>query len=508
MIPTAEKLGTIARMGEGSFEEIPFALLLLALAAEKRDATVEIQRRAVRKEVVTQAGVPVQCSSNLAHETLGRYLISTGKLTQEEETKYFSEAVSRGILLGKVLVEREVLKPEELERVLQHSLARRLLDGFTWREGTFRIRAHASPVLGAMPVNVAQLILLGVSRFAPVEMVSRTTAALIGKKLVRHPSPPLAGGEPCPTQGQRKVLESLTKPLRIDELMVCSGLTADDVARAVVSLMMAGLAVLADSAAAFAAARPAEPALAAKPVPTPPPSIAEAEHERALAAEIETIFLAHQRLDPFEMLGVTENASPLEVGQAFVAMTQRWAPWQRTGETAGRATALLLAGARAYAALADPESRTRVLARRHTQPTVPVARPSSDADRIRTDLLDPAVQFAKGKKLMDEGRYKEAIVQIEYASDLDPQNPSYRAELAYCRFLHNPDWSAQQALDELEEVLRMERGYGLALFYIGEVHRGLGHTEQAKIYLEKAIKPMAGDRRPIEALRALGSGKG
>jgi hypothetical protein len=508
MIPTAERLRTVAQLAEESFEEIPFAMLLLALATEKCDATVEIQRRAVRKEIVTQAGVPVQCSSNLAHETLGRYLISTGKLTPEDENRFFSEAVSRGILLGKVLLEREVMKPEELERVLQHSLARRLLDGFTWRDGVFRIRAHTSPIQGAMPVNVARLILIGVSRFSPAETVSRATAALIGKQLLRNPAPPLTGGEPCPTPGQRTVLDSLTRPLRIDELMVTSGLTADEVARAVVSLVLAGLVVLAGSASTSAAPRAVPVAPAAPPSPPPAPPTAAPRQDHELAAEIEMTYHAHQSLDPFELLGVTEAASPLEVGQAFVTLAQRWAPWQQSGETSRRATALLLAAARAYASLADPDSRETLLARRHTRPTVGVARPSADGDRIRTDLLDPEIQFAKGKKLMDEGRHKEAAVQIEYAADLDPQNPRYRAELAYCRFLHNPDWAAQQAIDELEDVLRMEHGYGLAFFYIGEILRKLGRTEQARLYLEKAIKPMAGDRRPIDALRVLGMSKG
>jgi tetratricopeptide (TPR) repeat protein len=117
------------------------------------------------------------------------------------------------------------------------------------------------------------------------------------------------------------------------------------------------------------------------------------------------------------------------------------------------------------------------------------------------------VQFAKGKALMREGRLKEAVVQLEYASDLDPQNPDYRAELAFCRFLHDPERASSQALEELEDVLRIERGHGLALYYAGEICHRLGKLELARTYFEKAIKPMAGDRRPIDALKALSTAK-
>jgi tetratricopeptide (TPR) repeat protein len=232
-----------------------------------------------------------------------------------------------------------------------------------------------------------------------------------------------------------------------------------------------------------------------------------AEEERRRVAEVDMLYAMHRRLDPIGLLGVPEDASPSALDAAFVAFAQRFAPWELGGETGGRATALLLAGARAYVTLADPSTRQEVLERRRPQPTVPVARPGPETERIRTDLLDPVVQFAKGKTLMQEGRLKEAVVQLEYASDLDPQNPDYRAELAYCRFLHDPERGSSQALEELEDVLRIERSHGLALYYAGEIYQRLGKVELARGHFEKAIKPLAGDRRPIDALRALTAAK-
>ena len=45
---------------------------------------------------------------------------------------------------------------------------------------------------------------------------------------------------------------------------------------------------------------------------------------------------------------------------------------------------------------------------------------------IKTDLLDPEVQFKKGVALLESGQCREAITQLQFASDCDPSNGVYR----------------------------------------------------------------------------------
>jgi tetratricopeptide (TPR) repeat protein len=56
---------------------------------------------------------------------------------------------------------------------------------------------------------------------------------------------------------------------------------------------------------------------------------------------------------------------------------------------------------------------------------------------------------------------------------------------------------------ELEEALRIDPKCGLAVFYLGEIHRELGNYPEAEGHLQRAIRMMAPDRRPIEALKIL-----
>jgi tetratricopeptide (TPR) repeat protein len=71
------------------------------------------------------------------------------------------------------------------------------------------------------------------------------------------------------------------------------------------------------------------------------------------------------------------------------------------------------------------------------------------------------------------------------------------------RYQLNPSVVGRQALAELEEAQRVDAKCGLAAYYAGLIHTALGSAEQAERQLRRALKLMAPDRRPIEALKEL-----
>jgi tetratricopeptide (TPR) repeat protein len=217
-------------------------------------------------------------------------------------------------------------------------------------------------------------------------------------------------------------------------------------------------------------------------------------------------YLSYRRLDAFDLLGADEDASPAAVESKYLDFARRFAPWPLSGPELGgmeeKARDLFLAGARAYAELLDLEQRNTLLFRRKARREERDRRAPADLPAIKTDLLDPEVQYRKGRALMDAGKLQEAALLIEFASDCDPQNGLYSAELAYCRFCLAPGQGAR-ALKELQETLRRDPDCGLAVYYTGEIHRQMGDREDAEKMLRRAIKMMAPDRRPIEALKLL-----
>jgi hypothetical protein len=507
-----EEAGSVCNRREGSLDDVPFAMLLAALCRRKRNLTLSISRPPKVKEIIFEGGVPVHCRSNLAHETLSRFMQSTGALDEGAANECFAESCARGVRFGDILIERRLITPEELRRVLQKSLARKLLDGFSWRQGSYRLSELPPEVDSSLRVNVAQLIILGVTRFASQEQVDTAIAPLIGQPLTLQPKPSLPLDDTIMSSRQQSIVTSIAeRPQRIDELAELHAIEFRELSRLLYALSLIG-AVVPVSAVANAA-KPAPPPSSNPPTrPATRPQTADVTAKEAAPAEpvvtrelrdeLVELALNYRRKDPFELLRIDPDDFGRQTHDRFLFFAERYAPWRYPQDLRDDARRIFLAGARAYGAIADPERRSLLVERRRAELRTPESS-GADAFRIETALLDPEVQYRKGRALTAEGNYRDALEQLEYASDLDPQNGKYRAERAYCRYLCNPQAGAAAALEELDRALRIDPASGLVHYYRGEILRVLGRVDEAEESLRRSIRPMAPDRRPIEALRAL-----
>src|SRR5688572_2344901 len=166
---TREQLTAILDARTGTLEETPYAVLLVALATAKADAVLELRRSVLQKTIIFDAGAPVDCRSNIATEILGRYLVSTGKITEADANAAFAIAASRGVPIGEVLVGRKLLTPTELFRALQQNLGRKLLEPFSWTDGTYSISDNVLPLSSSLRVKVPQLLVTGIQKVEPQE---------------------------------------------------------------------------------------------------------------------------------------------------------------------------------------------------------------------------------------------------------------------------------------------------------------------------------------------------
>jgi len=498
----------IAQQRTGDLQDVPFAVLLYAFARAERSVTLEITRKPLVKQIVIEGGVPVECRSNLAHETLSRFMQSDGLLDEATANECFAEACARGERFGDVLIDRGLITAEELRKILQRNLAKKLLDGFAWLQGSYKLSEVPTDIDSTLKVNVAQLIILGVTRFATQQQVDTSVGPLIGKPLALHPSPVFALDDIRMTERQRAIISALGGgPRRIDELASSTGIPFDDLTRAIYGFTLIGAVARAGriepTTPPDRVHPPSRPATTPSTPSTPStpklgPTAEDTEDRRAALMEM---VLNYRRKDAFDLLGVDPDGFGRESQDRFLAFAEEFAPWSFPPDLAGDARRVFLAGVRAFGELADPDRRQALIDRRRQ----PVRTTAAGANpfRIETDLLDPEVQFRQGRALMREGNYRDALEQLGYASDLDPQNGDYRAELAYCRYLFQPQVGGPVALDELKQALRIDPRSGLVHFYRGEILRDMGRPDEAEACYRRAIRPMAPDRRPIDALKGL-----
>ncbi len=502
MIPNPDQLQAISRMQKGNLTEVPFAVLLHALAVHQRTAVLEIDRGPLKKEILLEDGVPVDCRSNLLHETLGRFMVSRGDLTEEAYQDGLAKSATRGLQFGETLILEGQITASELYRILQQNLAKKLLDGFTWRSGEFRLLARLPDVDSPLKVNTAQLVVTGIAKFALDEEVNEAVGPLVGKRLFIHPEPPCSLADIRLSLQQQKLTEFLLHGKRIDELAAETTIPFDQIMRLLYSLAVIGIVVPEDQ---LPVGGPAEAAVAeASELPPVEIELEDPEQERN---EVMAAYLRYRKQDAFDLLRIQEDATPREIERGYLEHARRFAPWKF--EMAGlsglieKAEDLFLAGGRAFGELSDPECRNSLIVRRRGLREERAKKPVRDRFVIKSELLDSELQFEKGKKLMEAGHLREAMQQLQFAQDCDPQNSIYRAELAYCRFLESPRLEAEKSIEVLKDTLRIDPGCSLAVYYAGEVYGELGELEKAEDHLRRAIKLLMPDRRPIEGLKAL-----
>jgi hypothetical protein len=419
-------------------------------------------------------------------------------------TAFFQDAVRRGAQFGQVLIENGRLTPVDLLRALQQNVAKKLLDLFTWREGTFRIGTEPQAVAAPLKVRVPQLVIMGITRFAIQEDVNAAVVPLVGRTLALHPMSPFPLDDIRLGARQAPLLVALREGKRMDELMMaCPGLPPEEITRLVYALALLGVVVPAEQVPPGMAPPELPRRLTQPAAHVPEAPVAETQQ---LDNEVMQAYLAFRGQDSYALLGAPEDATLPQVQERYLAFAEQFRP-ARFAEAglpaaAEKARELFLAGAAAYGEIADPERRRELLTRRRALREEVAKRPPPDFT-IKTDLLDPEIQYNKGLEHLQAGHYREAIAQLEFAADCDPGNGVYRSELAFCRYRLAPDFAGPQALRDLLEAQRIDPGCGLAAFYTGQVCAALGRIDEAEKNYRKAVKLMAPDRRPIEALKAL-----
>lgn len=500
MFPSAQE---VLKAKEGAVAQAPLPLLLHALVVEERTCTLELKVRGLEKRIVFEDGSPMTCTSNLLHETLGKFLVEKGKLDETQYHQNLAEAAQAGLSMGEHLVKKGLVTPFDLYKQLQANLALKILDCFRWVDARYRILREVEVGESAVKMNPLQLILTGVSSFLPLDVVTSGLNVAESQRFALHPKPPheLTALKLSPKEA--RLVQGLRHRPTLVELVQKTQLDTEEVLRRVYALAVMGFVDLAER---VLEAAPRE-AKKVEPVPTEPPPQAVPpaglelkflDDDEAARNALLSAFMEHRNKDPFDLLGVPEDPQPQALRKAFLGLVDRYAPLKaKSAETREKAETLVLAYARAFAALADPEQHSLWKKRRQVALEAKVGknRPSTEEQmRISTKLLDAGAQFGEGKKRLEAGNARGALEYFQYACDIEPRG-KYLAHLAWARYQANPKAHAKLALQELAETARKDPKCEEAHFFAGEIFRLEGQVELAAERYKRAYQVNPNERR-------------
>lgn len=152
---------------------MPLPDLLQWLGTARRSGTLQIERNKVVKWIVLEDGRVVGCSSDDPPERLGQFLLSRGRITEEQlrEALRLQEASDKH--LGMILVETGALSQQELEGHLAAKSEETIYSIFDWQDALFRFEDGRREVRHVMPVSlrVEDILLRGLKRHDEMQRI-------------------------------------------------------------------------------------------------------------------------------------------------------------------------------------------------------------------------------------------------------------------------------------------------------------------------------------------------
>ena len=200
----------------------------------------------------------------------------------------------------------------------------------------------------------------------------------------------------------------------------------------------------------------------------------------------------------FEILGVSQSASPDEVGTAFVRAARQFHPDRLTGagvaDLQPQAERILARINEAAMVLGNPTRRAEYVAS--------LAAGSQVAQNLPT-LLEAENLFLKGEVFLKKGDYPKAIEAFTSATKGNPDEPQYQAYLAWARF-EDPrarkEAIVRETLKIIEGVLKERPKFARGFYWVGQLWKFLNEAPKAEQAFREAVYV---DAEFIEASREL-----
>jgi hypothetical protein len=138
------------QMLRGLVASMPVADVLEWMERRVRSGVALFERGALNRRLVVREGVVVRMSSSHPAEHLGRVLVGSGYLSEDQ----LQGALRPGQSLGKTLVERGLVAEDDLRSVLELKILEGCFELLSWDDGSFVVEPGAQPAAGGVPVAV------------------------------------------------------------------------------------------------------------------------------------------------------------------------------------------------------------------------------------------------------------------------------------------------------------------------------------------------------------------
>ena len=517
-------------LGEGVLPSV-----LRELYVGRQTGVLRFTQGAARRTIQLVKGSIVNAASEAPEEHLGETLVRLGRLSRADVDRAGEVVRREHKRLGAVLIEMGAFDRDQLEDALAvhaHEILLRIFEGAG--EGSYEFEPSASEVVQGeftLKLSTGEIILDAVRRVRDPDVL-RYALGDIDRILALSTDPLLRFQRLKLTPSDGYILSRIDGTLSAREVMQLLSLPGEDVQRSLFGLLCTGVVEYAAGPPKAAAkapplrprpparpegTRPAPAAAPAPPVaPGAPPAPREASADtRAKRREIAEAFETLRAKTHFEALGLQRTATEAQVKEAYFGLARRFHPDTHhdpdMADLRDKLESVFIRLGEAYEVLRNPRSRAAYeseLASRMPRAPAPApsaaAAPPVPAPVPEMDPAAAALSVRRAEKLMEQGKYWDAIQLLEPAVPVLDGKQKQRARLDLARaYTKNPNW-VHQAEETLHEVVRDDPKNVEAYLALAQLYKAGGLRSRSVGMFRKVLELKPDNEEALAELSALG----
>lgn len=470
----------------GSLAETAFPRLLHHLCTLRTTGLLHLEQGQVKKTVYLKDGRPVFARSNLVRECLGQRLVDRGRITSEKNQQSLQRAKQSGRLHGTALIEMDLLTPQELHDSLKEQARDKLLEVFSWSSGQYRFTADKDlkQEITAIDQPPATLIAQGIRRFFTPRQIEELLQPHRGRYLFQSANPLYRFQDLDSSPEEASLWEECTGEATLEELLARSPQARTQGQQLLATLLLVEMLESRDQP------------LTAK---AEDGDLFQAVKTRLLRESFLSDYETMIDLDYFQLLGLSESATPAEIRKAYFHLTKKFHPdvffqLDFPADLTAKVKQLFARINEAYAVLGDPGRKRDYLAQLHGGGNLALEQALA--------AIDAETAFQKGRVYLRARRSGEAFEQLARAVGHNPDEPEYLSLYARAMTLAFPQ--DKERLDTARQLLLRSRELNprldLTHLYLGYLLQLAGEEKAAERCFELTIQCNPNN---IEALRQL-----
>ena len=189
------------------------------LAVGRKTGVLELKGTFHTKRVAFQEGHITSIWSSDPREYLGQYLLTFNRITEDQLQEALSAQEDEQQLLGRILVNRQLVTEHEIRRIMQLKVEESIFDTFLWGVGSFEFDdgagSHQKSML--LSLDVTGIVLEGARRLDDWKRIRRVIKG--GDAILSALSEAIAERLPLASE-DADVLSRLNGIKRVDQLVV------------------------------------------------------------------------------------------------------------------------------------------------------------------------------------------------------------------------------------------------------------------------------------------------